>query len=101
MKINLLIAAISLCSASAFAGDCSVKIAREACAGKETEAFKPYGGKKETVEPKSVADEAACMKHAESQSKIVRKGTLSAKKVTATFDGKDLGKTFEDKKDCK
>lgn len=39
MKMNLLIAAISLCSASAVAADCSLKIAREACAGKETEAF--------------------------------------------------------------
>ncbi len=56
---------------------------------------------KKTVELKSVDDEAACLKHAESRFKIVRKGTLTSKKVTASYDGKDLGKTFEDKKDCK
>lgn len=90
-----------LCASTVFAAECKIQIAREACAGKETEAFKPYDGKKETEEKKEMADEAACSKWADKSSKIVRKGTLTAKKVTGSFDGKDLGKTFEDKKDCK
>ena len=100
-KISLLILAITLTAGATFAGECKIKIAREACAGKETEAFKPYDGKKETEETKQVADEAACGAFADKSSKIVRKGTLTSKKVTANFGGKDLGKTYEEKKDCK
>ena len=59
-KISLLILAMTLTAATTYAGECKIKIAREACAGKETEAFKPYDGKKETEETKQVADEAAC-----------------------------------------
>lgn len=101
-KISLLILAFTLSAATTtLAGECKIKIAREACAGKETEAFKPYDGKKESDETKQLADEAACGAFADKSSKIVRKGTLASKKVTANFGGKDLGKTFEDKKDCK
>ena len=101
MKIKLLLAALTLVSTTAIAGECKIKVAREACPGKETEAFKPYDGKKETEEKKDLADEAACAAFADKAAKIVRKGTLSAKKVTGSFAGKDLAKTFEDKKDCK
>ena len=92
---------VALLGSSAWAGECKIKTAREACPGKETEALKPYDGKKETEEKKDVADEAACSAWAEKSVKIVRKGTLASKKITASFGGKDLGKSFEDKKECK
>jgi hypothetical protein len=101
-KILLSAMALTLASSMAMAAECSFKTAREACAGKETEAFKPYDGKKETEDKKDVADEKACLSMAEKSAKIVRKGTLTSKKVyDVKFGGKDLAKTFEDKKDCK
>lgn len=102
MKKLIVSAIVIAASSTALAAECKFKTAREACAGKETEAFKPYDGKKETEDKKDVADEAACLALAEKSAKIVRKGTLTSKKVhTVSFGGKDLGKTFEDKKDCK
>jgi len=83
------------------AGKCVMKINRKACAGKETEAYKPYNGKVETEETKEAKDQADCEKQAEKASKIVRKGTLSNKTVTATFDGKALPKPFEGQSECK
>jgi hypothetical protein len=101
-KLLLSALALTLSSSVAMAGECVFKTAREACPGKETEAFKPYDGKKETEDKKDVADDKACIALAEKSAKIVRKGTLVSKKVhTVMFAGKDLGKTFEDKKDCK
>jgi hypothetical protein len=102
-KMLLSVIALSFVSSMAMAkGECAYKTAREACPGKETEALKPYDGKKETDDKKEVDDEKACLSLAEKSAKIVRKGTLASKKVHAvTFAGKDLGKTFEDKKDCK
>jgi len=102
MSLMKLTAALVLFSSiSAQAGDCVLKIAREACPGKETEAYKPYNGKKETEEKKSAADEAACKKEADKAAKIVRKGTLSAKTVSATFDGKAVAGDFKGKSECK
>ena len=102
MKTALNLFCLLTFSASlSFAGDCVMKIKRDACPGKDTEAYKPYNGKKETEEKKSAADAAACEKEADKASKIVRKGTLSAKTVTASFDGKDLGKTFSGTAECK
>lgn len=102
-KLLLSVIALSFASSVAMAkSECTFKTARTACAGKETEAFKPYDGKTETDDKKEVDDEKACLALAEKSAKIVRKGTLTSKKVhTVTFAGKDLGKTFEDKKDCK
>jgi hypothetical protein len=102
-KMLLSAVVITLASSVALAkGECAFKTAREACPGKETEAFKPYEGKKETDDKKEVEDEKACLALAEKGAKIVRKGTLTSKKVhTVTFAGKDLAKTFEDKKECK
>jgi hypothetical protein len=99
--MNLTAALVLFSSLSAQAGDCVLKISREACPGKETEAYKPYNGKKETEEKKSAADEAACKKEADKASKIVRKGTLSTKTVTATFDGKPVAGDFKGTSNCK
>jgi len=102
MKKLLLVTSVTLFTTQfSFAGECIMKIHRTACPGKETEAFKPYNGKVETEEKKDTADLAACEKLAEKSAKIVRKGTLSAKKVNATFGGKPLAKTYQDQSDCK
>jgi hypothetical protein len=102
MKIFLLIAALVCTSQMSFAADCELTIDRSPCPGKETEAMKPYDGKNPTTEKAAGADtEEACLKKAEKSSKIVRKGTLSKKSVTAKLGGKDLGKTFTDEAACK
>ncbi len=99
--MNKLIAAVLVVvSSSAFAGECVMKIKRDACAGKETAAYKPYNGKTETEEKKTVADAAACTAEAKKAAKIVRKGTLTKKTVVASFDGKDVG-TESDTAECK
>lgn len=101
MKKTMLIFAIALIGNMAFAGDCSITTDRKACPGKEADALKPYNGKNPTEEAKKFDNEEACVKWAEKNSKIVRKGTLTEKVVTVKFDGKDLGKTFSDKAECK
>lgn len=83
-----------------YGADCELTIDRKPCPGKEVETLKPYNGKNPTEEKKSL-DAAACEKWAEKSSKIIRKGTLLEKKVSAKFDGKDLGKNFSDKSECK
>lgn len=85
----------------AFAGECTITIDRKACPGKEVDALKPYNGKNPTEESKKLDTAEACEKWGEKSAKIVRKGTLSNKKVTVKFDGKDLGKTFDEKSECK
>jgi hypothetical protein len=97
---NLIVASLVLVATSAFAGECVMKIKRDACPGKEAAAFKPYNGKTETEEKKTVGDEAACKAEAKKAAKIVRKGTLTKKTVAATFDGKDAG-TESDSAECK
>lgn len=101
MMKKLLIAATLLAGITAHAGDCKISITRKACPGKEAEAFKPYSGKETTEESKAQDDVAKCEAFAEKSAKIVRKGTLTEKIVKGSFDGKDLGKTFSDKVDCK
>ena len=101
MKKTALIFSTLLMAQVAFAGDCTITTSRKACAGKESDALKPYNGKNPTDESKKMDNEEACLKWAEKSSKIIRKGTLTEKSVTAKFDGKDLGKTFSDKAECK
>lgn len=97
---NLIVATMLFATSSVFAGECVMKIKRDACAGKEAAAFKPYNGKTETEEKKTVADMAACKAESKKAAKIVRKGTLTKKTVTATFDGNDAG-TETDTAECK
>ncbi|WP_413288357.1 hypothetical protein [Bdellovibrio sp. HCB337] len=100
MKTTMMIAAMMLFAQASFA-ECELITTRKACPGKETEALKPYDGKNPTTEKVTADSEDACLKKAEKASKIIRKGTLTEKSVTAKFGGKDLGKTFSDKVDCK
>lgn len=99
--MKLMIVATLLAGFTAHAGDCKISITRKACAGKETEAFKPYNGKETTEESKAQDDVGKCEAFAEKSSKIVRKGTLTEKIVKGTFDGKELSKTYSAKAECK
>jgi hypothetical protein len=102
MKI-LLASSLLLVSSFAFGGICELTIDRTPCAGKEAAAYEPYKGKgtgdvkphcdkcNPTVEKKPAKDAAECKAKAEEAAKIVRKGTLTAKKVSAKFDGADAG----------
>ena len=99
-KLGLLIATL-LISNSLLAGECTLSIHRTACAGKEAEMLKPYDGKNPTEEKDAKATTAeACTAAAEKAAKIVRKGVLAKKVVTAKFDGKDLGEKSSEK-ECK
>lgn len=101
IKLKLTVIAAILFASNAYAGDCVIKINRTACPGKTTEAYKPYNGKVETEEKKSLADQKACEAEAEKASKIVRKGVLTQKRTIASFDGKDSGKSFTGTAECK
>lgn len=87
--------------ASAAAGDCEITTHRTACPGKEQEVLKPYGGKNPTVEIQAAATMESCKAIAEQSSKIVRKGTLKGKTVSAKFsmDAKQVAE-FSDTSDC-
>lgn len=84
----------------AHAAECMLSIDRTACEGKQEAAMKPYAGKNPTEEKTKAKDAEGCMKDAEKAAKIIRKGTLTKKVVTATFDGKEVGKK-EDSAACK
>jgi hypothetical protein len=86
-------------SQAAFAGDCVLNVTRQACPGKEEAAFKPYGGKPTSEEKKSADSADDCKALAAKAAKIVRKGTLVSKDVTAMFDGKPAG-TVSEKSEC-
>lgn len=83
------------------AGECVLKIAREACPGKNLEAYKPYKGKTETEEKKNLASEEACVNEAKKVAQIIRKGTLSKKTVTASYAGQAIAQEFIGTADCK
>lgn len=87
MKTALVTTILMALASTSFAGECVLKIKRDACPGKEAAAYKPYNGKVETEEKEAVADVAACKAKAVEAVKIRRKGTLSKKTVVATFDG--------------
>jgi len=85
---------------TSFAADCIIKTDRKPCPGKESETLKPYSGKNPTEDKKTAADGMACKILAEKSSKIVRKGTLSEKSVSATFGTEKFG-PFKDTSTCK
>ncbi|GEM_PF-785833 len=99
MKLFCLLAVSTMLSTAAFA-DCMISINRTACAGKESEALKPYDGKNPTEEKGKATTEEACLKEGEKAAKIVRKGVLAKKTVKISFGGKSLGEKTEEK-ECK
>ncbi len=99
MKFAILFTA--LISQYAFSAEkCIITTNRTACPGKEKLMLTPYKGVNPTVDEKDAKDAADCKKMSEESSKIIRKGTLAGKKVTAKY-GKDSFGPFEDKAECK
>ena len=74
------------CSAAARAGDCAIRVDRTAVAGKEAEAYGPYGMRNPTSTVKPADSVAACKTLAIVDCTIKRKDLLKAKKVNAMFD---------------
>lgn len=101
LPFTALIGIALLGATTVWAGECVIDITRDACPGKDAEAYKPYDGKKTTQEKKKVKDEADCETFANKSAKIVRKGTLSKKTVQAAYDGKKIDKAFSDTSECK
>jgi len=97
----ILMMGLVLSSISASAGICEMTIDRKACPGQEEKALAPYKDKggNPTVEKKPAGDLAECKKKADEASKIIRKGTLTSKTVTAKFGAEDAG-TYSDKASC-
>lgn len=94
----------AMISVSASAADCVLTIDRTPCPGKVAAARRPYAGVNPTREvKKNAADAATCAKEAENAAKIIRKGTLSAKKVTAVYGGVPVGRgrNFVDQAACR
>lgn len=100
MKFPWIAAILFLSTQAASAAECELTVTRKACPGLETEALKPYGGKNPTREKTTVETETACLKQAEKVSRIIRKDTLTEKKVSARFNGKELGRVFTDRDPC-
>lgn len=87
-KRLILVAALGFAPMLAIAadGNCEITTTRTACPGKEQEVLAPYGGKNPTVELKAAASAESCKTLGEQGSKIVRKGTLKGKSVSAKYD---------------
>lgn len=97
---KIIVTLIALSFNMAYSADCEITTDRTPCAGKEVETLKPYKGKNPTVDKKPAKDETECSAIAEKSSKIIRKGTLAAKSVSAKFGDKSFG-PFSDKSECK
>lgn len=97
---KIILSLIVLSFNTAYSADCEITTDRTPCTGRELETLKPYKGKNPTVDKKSAKDEKECSAMAEKSSKIIRKGTLAAKSVTAKFGDKSFG-PFADKSECK
>jgi hypothetical protein len=70
---------------------CRLTIHREACPGREIDAFAPYGGKNPTYEGARAKTKAECVKAAESSAVILRKKILKKITVTGLFEEEDIG----------
>ena len=83
------------------AKECKITVLRTPCPGRELEALKPYEGRSETEEITDVSGESACWSLAEKSAQIIRKGVLSFKKVSVSFDGKPAPRSYESQSDCR
>lgn len=97
---KIILGLIVLSVSTAYSSDCEITTDRTPCKGKEVEMLKPYKGVNPTLDKKSAKDEKECSAMAEKSSKIIRKGTLASKSVTAKFGDKSFG-PFADKSECK
>ena len=71
---------------SAHAGDCRVSVNREACPGKETEAFAPYGGQNPTISVQYAESLSQCQAIATKHAKVVRVKIIKKITVSPFFD---------------
>ena len=81
----------------AMAARCNFSINREACPGREQEAYAPYGGQNPTASLSMVNSENACLDDAKNLSKVLRKGLIKKITVTATYNEKTLDPVFSEK----
>jgi len=93
---TVLLSALVLSAASAFAAECALSITRTACPGQEQESFSKCDGKASCIEKKPVADATACAATATAACANSRQSVTKNKKVTAQFDGVAIqgGKDF-------
>lgn len=92
-KVLFLVAGLAFSTFVQAKDECVLSIDRTPCAGKETEARKPYSGKNPTEEKRGKATtEQTCLDEGAKAVKIIRKGILAKKVVTVTFAGKEAGK---------
>src|SRR6218665_3586317 len=66
---------------------CFVSVNREACPGREEEAFAPYNGVNPTEQTIPHFTEAQCQEHAARYAKIVRRFVLKKIEVTSSYNG--------------
>ena len=86
---------IAMTSTVALAGSCVFKVHRTPCPGKDSDAFKPFGGANPSTEAqKKLTTLEACKGELASREKIGidRIGTVNKREITALFDGKEIGK---------
>jgi len=86
-KIALVAAMIALLSLPAAAGQCAIRVDRQAHPGKVAEAYGPYGNRNPTVEMKPADSAEACRELAAKNCTIIRKDILKSKAVQAIYDG--------------
>jgi hypothetical protein len=68
------------------AGTCDLNILRQACPGKDAEAFAPYKGVNPTFMRESAANEEDCSTKAQQYSLILRKRVISQIAVSPTYE---------------
>lgn len=77
---------------------CVLTVNREACPGREQEAYAPYGGVNPTQEQPIVKNQADCLSRAPVLSKILRKRVIKKITVTPSFGGQSFAPvTSEDR----
>lgn len=69
---------------------CIVSVNREACPGKETEAYAPYKGVNPTVQTIPFSLESQCLEYAAKYAKIVRFRVIKRIEVSSSFNGTPL-----------
>ena len=69
---------------------CTISVNREACPGKETEAYAPYKGVNPTVQMIPYSSESQCGEWAGKYVKIVRQYVLKKIEVSSSFNGMQL-----------
>lgn len=70
---------------------CKLTIHREACPGREIDAFAPYNGKNPTLEGVPASTKNDCIKQAQVNALILRKKIIKKITVTGLFEEEEIG----------